>query len=255
MDMPIRSSDSSETTRSEVVRSEDTNADVAHSETERTTNPQEETTSTPPKARRSPILDILAGKARPIKKKPTSPSRKQGLRVPTSSGQPRRRNVSIPMILRRRAREVAFQVLYQNDQNTQHDDQRSERFIRRRLQGTNLVSFAQSLVEGVGQYRTNVDLLIKQSARNWTVDRMTATDRTILRLGAYELLYSATPARVAVNEAVELARRYGTSQSSSFVNGILDDLLHTHAQAKDAQEQAARREAYQKKLANTPKNS
>lgn len=248
MDVPMGSSDNSDAVSSDATRTTVSSGDVP-SESSSNGEPSQS------KVRHSPILDILAGKKRPVKKTTPSPSRKGGLRVPVSSGQTRRRNVSVPMVLRRRAREVAFQVLYQNDQNAQHDDQRSSRFIRRRLQGTNLVSFAQSLVDGVGQYRTNVDLLIKQSARNWTVDRMTATDRTILRLGAYELLYSATPARVAVNEAVELARRYGTAQSSAFVNGILDDLLHTHAKAKDAQEQAARREAFQKKLANTPKSS
>ncbi|MDO4558708.1 MAG: transcription antitermination factor NusB, partial [Planctomycetia bacterium] len=79
------------------------------------------------------------------------------------------------------------------------------------------------------------------SATHWKIERMTATDRTILRLGAYELLYSPTPARVAVNEAVELAKRYGTAQSAAFVNGILDALLQTRAKEKDEREQAARR--------------
>jgi N utilization substance protein B len=58
---------------------------------------------------------------------------------------------------------------------------------------------------------------------------MAATDRNILRLGAFEMLYTETPDPVAVNEAVNLAKRYGTAQSAPFVNGILDRLLHNHA--------------------------
>ena len=60
----------------------------------------------------------------------------------------------------------------------------------------------------------------------WTLERMAVTDRNILRLGAYEMLYGGTPERVAINEAVELAKRYGAKQSPHFVNGVLDRFMH-----------------------------
>lgn len=89
----------------------------------------------------------------------------------------------------------------------------------------NAMQFARSLVAGVREYREELDGLIEQAAENWSLSRMAATDRNVLRLGAYELLHTNTPDRVAVDEAVELAKRFGTSQSGPFVNGILDRLM------------------------------
>jgi N utilization substance protein B len=72
--------------------------------------------------------------------------------------------------------------------------------------------------------------MIKEVAENWRLDRMAAIDRNILRLGAYEMLFRGeVPAKVAINEALELAKRYSTAQSSRFVNGILDRVLQLHA--------------------------
>ena len=72
--------------------------------------------------------------------------------------------------------------------------------------------------------------MIQEVAENWRLDRMAAIDRNILRLGAYEVLFCPeVPAKVAINEALELAKRYSTSQSSRFVNGILDRVLQLHA--------------------------
>jgi N utilization substance protein B len=70
-----------------------------------------------------------------------------------------------------------------------------------------------------------LDALLAGIADNWSLERMAATDRNVLRLGAYEILYGGTPPRVAINEAVELAKRFGTANSAPFVNGILDKLM------------------------------
>ena len=67
--------------------------------------------------------------------------------------------------------------------------------------------------------------MLQSRASNWSLERMAATDRNILRLAAFEILYTETPGRVVINEAVELAKRYGTGQSAQFVNGVLDGLL------------------------------
>jgi len=127
---------------------------------------------------------------------------------------------------RRRAREIALQVLYQEDLNPCTDPGVGDQFIQRRLRTREMVEFSQSLVDGVRRHRAGLDRWIEQTAANWSLPRMAATDRNILRLGAYEILFAGTPGRVAINEAVELAKRYGTAQSAQFVNGILDRLIH-----------------------------
>jgi N utilization substance protein B len=132
------------------------------------------------------------------------------------------------MSRRSRAREVALQVLFQDDLNPGANPAKAEQFLRARLKGEELAAFAQSLVAGVRRNRVELDELLARTADNWSLERMAATDRNVLRLGAYEILYSDTPDRVAINEAVELAKRFGSRQSAQFVNGILDRLLAGH---------------------------
>lgn len=130
------------------------------------------------------------------------------------------------MSKRSRAREVVLQVLYQYDLNPSEDLQALDTFLFGRLHGEkSLVEFARSLVQGVLRNRAELDELLEKRAANWTLARMAATDRNILRLGAYEILYTETPPRVVINEAVELAKRFGARQSPQFVNGVLDGFL------------------------------
>jgi len=132
------------------------------------------------------------------------------------------------MARRSRAREVALQVLYQDDLNPQHNPADDDRFLRDRLRAAELIEFGTSLVAGVRRNRQELDSVLTQTADHWSLERMAATDRNVLRLGAYEILHSDTPDRVAINEAVELAKRFGSRQSAQFVNGILDRLLAGH---------------------------
>jgi transcription antitermination protein NusB len=129
------------------------------------------------------------------------------------------------MSRRSRAREVAVQVLFQDDLNPGFNPAEADAFLQRRLRGGELVEFARSLVSGVRRNRVEVDALLGRTADNWGLERMAATDRNILRIGAFELLYTETPGAVVINEAVELAKRFGTANSAQFVNGILDRLL------------------------------
>ena len=129
------------------------------------------------------------------------------------------------MTRRTRGREIALQVLYQLEQNPGQGPAEVAQFIERRLREPKLCAFANALVGGVLKHQPRIDSLISEVAENWRLDRMAAIDRNILRLGAYELLYcDEVPAKVAINEALELAKRYSTAQSSRFVNGILDRL-------------------------------
>jgi N utilization substance protein B len=130
------------------------------------------------------------------------------------------------MTRRSRAREVAFQVLYQDDLNPRNNPAVADELIQQRLQADDLVAFARDLVAGVRKHREEVDDMLQQIAANWSLKRMAATDRNVLRLGTYELLYCDTPNKAAVDEAVELAKRFGSAQSAQFVNGILDKVMH-----------------------------
>jgi N utilization substance protein B len=124
---------------------------------------------------------------------------------------------------RSRAREIVLQVLYEDDLNADRNPEAADRFLCARLSDDQeLIDFARSLLAGVRKHRAEIDALLVERADNWTLERMAVTDRNILRLGAYEMLHGGTPERVAINEAVELAKRYGARQSPHFVNGVLD---------------------------------
>jgi transcription antitermination protein NusB len=133
----------------------------------------------------------------------------------------------------RKAREVALQVLYQDDLNPRVSPSVGEELLRRRLGSEELQEFGRSLVAGVRRNRAEIDAALADAAEHWSLGRMAATDRNILRLGAHELLHTDTPPRVAIDEAIELARRYGSADSSRFVNGILDRLMHAVASGAD----------------------
>ena len=130
------------------------------------------------------------------------------------------------MSRRSRARAIVLQILYQDDLNPTQPEDVKIRFVNSRLKNNQqLVQFADQLIVGVRQNRDALDEKLSKIADNWRLSRMAATDRNVLRLGAYELLHTDTPPPVVINEAIELARRYGSDQSAQFVNGVLDRLL------------------------------
>ena len=138
------------------------------------------------------------------------------------------------MSTRRRAREIVLQLLYEADINERRDAEAARSFIRSRLQGRKaLTGFADGLLTGTLDRREQIDQQLKRLATNWSLSRMAVTDRNVLRLGAYEIMYGDTPGRVAVNEAIVLAKRYGDRNSPRFVNGILDRLLKDVEAGKD----------------------
>jgi len=92
---------------------------------------------------------------------------------------------------------------------------------------TDEVAFAKNLVEGVAKSAEDIDKHIEQASLNWRLSRMPVVDRNILRLATFELLFSKdVPTSVSINEAVELAKRFGEKESGAFVNGILDRIAH-----------------------------
>lgn len=137
------------------------------------------------------------------------------------------------MFRRSRAREVVLQVLYEDDLNPNRNMAVSDEFLCRRLNNdSDLIEFANGVLNGVRRNRDEIDTLLSERAANWRLERMAVTDRNILRLAAFEMLYTDTPDRVVINEAVELAKRFGAKQSSQFVNGILDRLFRDRGEMR-----------------------
>jgi transcription antitermination factor NusB len=128
---------------------------------------------------------------------------------------------------RRKAREVALQFLYQldlrgDDDPTPHADE----FWARHPVEPDTRRYAEALVRGTKQYQAKADELIQQWAEHWDLERMAVVDRNILRLAVYEMMEEAeVPPKVAINEAIEIAKKFGTGESSRFINGVLDRIL------------------------------
>jgi transcription antitermination protein NusB len=121
------------------------------------------------------------------------------------------------------ARESALQILYAMDTAGHDIDQAISDFWRETPGDGEGRSYCDVLVRGVDNARQELDEMLAKVSANWRIERMTRVDRNVLRLGAYELRYTLdVPRAVILDEAVELAKRYGTEESSSFVNGVLD---------------------------------
>ena len=124
------------------------------------------------------------------------------------------------------ARECALKILYQIEMTRRPSDKTLELFWEQEPDHDKDVrDFAEPLVEGVHRNLAAIDGKISEYATNWQLNRMAVIDRNILRMGVYELKFSeGIPPKVAINEAVELAKKYGDLESSKFVNGILDKI-------------------------------
>lgn len=129
------------------------------------------------------------------------------------------------MSRRSKAREVVLQMLFQVDLNPDVPRATVRRMIEERLEDPDLTEFAWGLFTGVLEFRALLDEKIQTIAPHWKLSRMAGTDRNTLRLGAFELIQTNTPLRVVINEALDLARKYGSDQSAQFVNGVLDKLV------------------------------
>src|SRR5690349_18024488 len=125
---------------------------------------------------------------------------------------------------RRKAREVALQFLYQLDQTGAADPSPFEDdFWSRHRVDAEARAFAVALVRGAKAHQPKIDAIIAESAQHWDLERMAVVDRNILRMAVYELLCEPTvPGKVAINEAIDIAKKFGTAESSRFVNGVLD---------------------------------
>ena len=124
---------------------------------------------------------------------------------------------------RREARESALKFLYQTEFNSENPDLELDSFCGRLNASEEVQGFTQTLIKNIFIHKKEVDDLLKKISANWVPDRMAMIDKNILRLGICELLFdSTTPPKVVINEAVEIAKKFGTEESPDFINGILD---------------------------------
>ena len=123
---------------------------------------------------------------------------------------------------RRKSRIAALQALYESDMSSHAALAALERLVTEKELTEAQSSFARELVEGVIQQRAAIDDVIRQAAPQWPVEQISAIDRNILRLAIREILMNnGAPVRAAINEAVELAKSFGSDNSAKFVNGVL----------------------------------
>jgi N utilization substance protein B len=131
------------------------------------------------------------------------------------------------MGVRRQARIIALQTLYEYD-TAKHDVASVlERHVEERRLAPAVVDYANELVQGVLAHLAQIDATIEEAAHEWPLAQMARIDKNILRLAIYEILYNnAVPAKAAINEAVELAKRFGSDTSSRFINGVLGTIFN-----------------------------
>jgi len=124
--------------------------------------------------------------------------------------------------LRRKARIAALQALYELDCTRHKVEETSARLRARETLAQEALGFSEELVKGVLQHKSELDALIRKFARAFPVEQMSIIDRNILRLAIFEILFGdKTPVKVAINEAIELAKTFGGESSSRLVNGVL----------------------------------
>jgi N utilization substance protein B len=126
---------------------------------------------------------------------------------------------------RRKSRELALQILFELDTNQSDVQKAIDQFWKNFDYPEDLREFSERLVEGVAQHREELDRLISKHAKNWSLSRIDRVDRNILRAAIFELAHCPDiPPKVAINEAIELSKKFGSEKSSSFINGILDKI-------------------------------
>ena len=135
---------------------------------------------------------------------------------------------------RRKARELALKILFQLDLNKENIDESLKLFWENHKVVSEIKEFANKLVYGTINNYYEIDNLIRQYSNHWQISRMATIDRNILRFAVYELIHiKDIPIKVTINEAIEIAKKYGTEDSGGFVNGILDKISKEITMNKD----------------------
>jgi len=134
------------------------------------------------------------------------------------------------MSLRHKSREYALQMLFQWEMGKQEPAKIENGFWANARAQKSTREFANQLFENAAARTAELDPIISTHAQNWRIERISAIDRAILRLAICELRTSGTPAKVVLNEAVELAKKFSSEEAAGFINGILDAVVKTFAE-------------------------
>ena len=135
---------------------------------------------------------------------------------------------------RSRGRELALQLLYQIDLRGAEALDFADEFFKSEESDREARAFATRLVRGTYDHEGELNTVIQSVAQNWDISRMAVIDRNVLRLAAFELLHCKDiPPKVAINEAIELGKRYSTQNSGAFINGILDKIKSRFAEGRE----------------------
>lgn len=135
---------------------------------------------------------------------------------------------------RHRARRIALQALYQADVANVPVEEAIEFLVQDKNLPSDVIEFVKRLAIGAWEHRAELDKVIQECAPHWSVERMAHVDRNILRMATYEILHMPDiPYSVSINEAVELAKLFGASESGRFVNGILGGVVRRYCVAQE----------------------
>jgi N utilization substance protein B len=132
----------------------------------------------------------------------------------------------LTMGARRKARELALQMLFQHDLSGNEPEMITSTFEDLQKSKPNTREFAVKIFQGTVDHLQEIDDMIQRQADNWRLSRMAVVDRNIIRMSVYEFMHETdTPKLVIIDEAIEIAKKFGTQKSSQFINGILDGIL------------------------------
>lgn len=128
--------------------------------------------------------------------------------------------------MRRKSRELALQILFQTEFTPEVTIQDMASVFDKKIEAS-IMDYTMLLVKGVKLHKEKIDVRIQEASRHWKIDRMASVDRSILRIAVYEMLHAQEmiEPKIVINEAIEIAKVFGTQDSGSFVNGILDQIV------------------------------
>lgn len=128
--------------------------------------------------------------------------------------------------MRRQSREIALQILFQIEFAPQISFNEMRSLFEEKKDST-LIKYADEIIQGVQANKKNIDEKIQEASRHWKIERMAGVDRNILRIAVFEMFYATEliEHKIAINEAIEIAKIFGSQESASFVNGLLDQIV------------------------------
>ena len=128
--------------------------------------------------------------------------------------------------MRRKSRELALQILFQTEFTPEVTIQDMASVFEKKIEAS-IMDYTMLLVKGVKLHKEKIDARIQEASRHWKIDRMASVDRNILRFAVYEMLHAQEmiEPKIIINEAIEIAKIFGTQDSGAFVNGILDQIV------------------------------